>query len=192
MKSHEKHEIREGIDLSSSRKLFPATGRTPQDQNPLSKYLLTPDLELKPKGDAPGTKSKLLITNFCRMNATVKLRLIDGSMEIAGTHIPVDEPHINVGERIRNEKQTLLFERKHTYIQSQFVLPETATGWLLTFDESKNFVTALPHFYRGGGSFSIMIPEPYVLLLPNNHGIKFEEIVAMDFSISGKEGSDDL
>ncbi len=60
----------------------------------------------------------------------------------------------------------VLVERKHKFLQTQFILTGAKRCMLFTFDEDKKFVTMKPNLSGNDAPFSYYISEPYVLLLP--------------------------
>jgi len=87
---------------------------------------------------------------------------------------------VNLKEILPNPIETVLFEKKHTKLQTQFDLTGLDSCWMIVFDENREFVTVKPHFYKGDAPFSVFIPEPYILLLPSNQKLKFEDITKIE------------
>jgi hypothetical protein len=122
------------------------------------------------------------------MKTKVKIHLEDGEIEMQCEVMPMEKPFVNLKEILPNIIETVLFEKKHANLQTQFELTSLESCWILIFDENKEFVTVKPHFYKGNAPFSIFVPEPYILILHSNQKLKFENILSI--STIGEEGGD--
>jgi len=116
------------------------------------------------------------------MKTNVKIHLKDGEIEMQCAYIAMNDSIINVKESLSKESKVFLFDCKHSYLQTQFNLTNTNSLWLITFDEKKEFVTVIPHFHRTNAPYSIVIREPYVLILDGDIKLKFEDITRIELN----------
>ena len=121
------------------------------------------------------------------MKTNIKIHLQDGKIEMQCSYVAMSKASIEVQNFFKEGSKAIIFERKHNFLQTQFILNQIAPCWLVVFDENKIFTTVKPHFYRGEAPFSMIIPEPIVLLLPADQRFDFEEIESIELSEIGEE-----
>jgi hypothetical protein len=114
------------------------------------------------------------------MKTKVKIHLEDGEMEMQCKYVAINNSIISISDLLKEKSEPILYERRHSYLQTQFNLTNTNSLWLITFDENKNFVTAIPHFHNAKALYSIVIREPYVLIIKGNIKLKFENIINIE------------
>ena len=114
------------------------------------------------------------------MKTNVKIYLNDSEIKMSCNYIAMKSSIININEVLVENPKPALFECKHDFLQTQFNLTSTNLLWLITFDENKNFVTVIPHFHGTDAPYSIMIREPYVLILDGKKSFSFEQIIRIE------------
>lgn len=73
-----------------------------------------------------------------------------------------------------------LIERKHSYQQTQFILNESASCWLLSFNDSGLLVSKKKYFNSCSAPASFLIPETFVVLLPIDTSLQIAEVSSFE------------
>lgn len=73
-----------------------------------------------------------------------------------------------------------LIERKHPYQQTQFILNESASCWLLSFNDSGLLVSKKKYFNSCSAPASFLIPETFVVILPIYTAIQIIEVSSFE------------
>lgn len=73
-----------------------------------------------------------------------------------------------------------LIEREHPYQQTQFILNESTSCWLLSFNDSGLLVSVKKYFNSCSAPASFLIPETYVVLLPIDTVLQIAEILSFE------------
>jgi hypothetical protein len=116
------------------------------------------------------------------MKTNVKIHLKEGEIEIQCELMQTESTFVNLKELFPNQIKTMLFEKKHTGLQTQFNLSNVNKCWILLFNENKEFVGVKPHLFTSKANYQVLITEPYVLLLAADNKLVFEEIVSISFA----------
>ncbi len=116
------------------------------------------------------------------MKTKLCIHLSDRKMEISCLEQEMKTAIVEVKLLQNQNYKAILLSREHQGLQTQISLTQAKSCWLLTFDENRNFVTVIPHFYQGDAAFSIMIPEPFILLLEASEKWKFEDIIRFEIT----------
>jgi len=73
-----------------------------------------------------------------------------------------------------------LIGREHPYQQTQFILNESISCWLLSFNASGLLVSVKKYFNSCSAPASFLIPETYVVLLPIDSVLQISEVLSFD------------
>ena len=94
-------------------------------------------------------------------------------------YAPVESTWVNCHELFQKFPNGCLVERKHKFLQTQFILDNTESCKLVVFDVKKGFVTVKSHSHIGDAPFSFLISDHYVVLLPTESTLDLEGILSM-------------
>jgi len=88
-------------------------------------------------------------------------------------YIPLEKNWLEVHPLLKKAKVGLLIERKHKSIQSQLILNETNSCYILSFDKNQNHISTKRHIDMGTKSpISYLIPETFIVILPATEIVK--------------------
>ncbi len=122
------------------------------------------------------------------MKTNVKIHLNDGEIEMKCDVMQMHNPFVNLKETLPNTLDAVLLEKKHSNLQTQIDLTDLAACWIVLFDENMELVSVKSHTYKSKAQYQVFISEPYMLLLPINNKLAFEQILSI--SVVGEEGGD--
>jgi len=85
--------------------------------------------------------------------------------------IPSEKTWIEVKAVLQKFPDGCLVERKHPFLQTQFILDGAADCLLIGFDKNGKFINARPFYDDYNAPFSYLISEPYVVVAPVGDGL---------------------
>lgn len=111
------------------------------------------------------------------MRTKIRIHLKDDIKEIKCHHIILKEPIIEIDQYQKFD--TLLLEAKN-YNHSRLNINNIKACRLVTFNSDMSFVVNIDNLCRGDKHFSLLIPDMYMLIIPNDYDIDAESIIRFE------------
>jgi len=111
----------------------------------------------------------------------LKIKVVgESGILIEAQHIHLKTSWINVAELDQRSGKAFLVVREHKFLQTQFILSSAKSCNLLVFDENGQFVSVRVYVNYTNAPFSILISEPWVLILPLDSHLLDSKIQSME------------
>ncbi len=112
---------------------------------------------------------------------TVKIHFAGGEvLEIKLHFIPLNKTWIEIRSVLQKSPNGFLAERKHRFLQTQFILDGTDDCVLIGFDEHGKFVSSKPFYNHKNAPFSYLISDPVVIVLPAGTRLPSDRLISME------------
>ena len=95
-------------------------------------------------------------------------------------YIQTNKTWVECKSLLQDYPEGILIERKHKYLQTQFILSGAEPCRLVVFNEGGHFVSVKSYENVSKAPFSFFISEPLVLLLPAINSLPNENIKSIE------------
>ena len=102
----------------------------------------------------------------------VKLQFDKGDKLLDVSYIPLTETVVNVKPIANDLNNGCLLVRKHSYLQTQFIMTGAGACFIILFDDQGKYVSSRINNGDSKAPFSSFISDTYVLILPSSAKVK--------------------
>ena len=97
-------------------------------------------------------------------------------------YVPATDSWPHVKTLLESYQNGFLIERRHKSLQTQLILDGTKACHLFQFDENRIFISHKPVVNYHDAPFSMMVYEPFIMILPQRNDLAGKEMYSFNFN----------